>query len=322
MGAALPLSGPVAAFGHAQRRGLERAVARVNRRGGVDVAGERREVELVVLDHRGDADVAGQRALVLVRRRAPVAALLGACAPPLTVVRVAEAREVPLVSGCGPLPLPDTPVAPGHTWQLGPGEGEHAAAVVAALGPAAHGPVALLTTAGRSASAHAAALAAAGQAVAGTWARGPAGPQGAAGWQEAVHAAQQAGATRVLALTEPPDGLALWRELDRQGWRPRAAYVRDAGLTGAWPSLRGGDGVLTDLHGPPGRTPEQVAEQAAGQAMQVLLDALSQAGSARRGDVDRALAGTAARLLGSPGPGTPPQLGVWRDGGLVTLPRG
>lgn len=314
VGATLPLSGPLAAFGAAQRRGVQAVVDRANAGAGVRVGGEPRQVRLVVLDDRGDADVAGQRALVLVRGRDAAAALLGACAPPVTVVLVAEAREVPLVSGCGPLPLPARAVPPAHTWQLGPDDDAHAAAVATALVARGRGPVAVLGTAGRATAAHTAALAASGAEISGVWSRGPAGPQGTAGWREAVEAARTSGATRVLALTEPPDGLLLWQELARQGWRPDAAYVRDAGLTPGWPGLPAADGVLTDLHG---SSPAEGAEAGAAAAAQALLDALGRAGSARRVDIGEALAGGPARLLGSSGGGSAPQLGSWQDGVLV-----
>jgi ABC-type branched-subunit amino acid transport system substrate-binding protein len=202
-------------------------------------------VELVVVDDEGNPDVAGQRALVLVRRQEPSAALLGACAPAVTLVRVAEARQVPLVSACGPLPQPDSPVPVASTWQLGPSPDAHAAAVAAALGPPGSGPVALVVSPGRSPAAWASALAAAGQPLAGTWTRGPGGR---AGWEVTAAQVRASGATRVLAVTDPPDGLLLWQAVVQQGWQPRAAYVRDAGLSTSWIRAVGeaGEGVVTD----------------------------------------------------------------------------
>lgn len=318
VGATLPLTGPVADFGAAQRRGVEAALARVNDDGGVDVGGEQRKVELVVVDDEGDADVAGQRALILVRRQEPSAALLGACAPPVTLVRVAEARDVPLVSACGPLPQPDSPVPATSTWQLGPSAGAHAAAVAGAIGPPELGPVALVVSPGRSSAAWSAALTAAGQPLAGTWTRG------AGGWDATVTAARAAGATRVVAVTGPPEGLLLWQAVVGQGWQPRAAYVRDAGLSTSWIRAVGqrGEGVVTDLVGAPGSTPEQAVEQASAAATDVLLDALSRADSARRTDIAEALATGPAALLGAQDDGEPPALATWRDGELEPLPGG
>jgi ABC-type branched-subunit amino acid transport system substrate-binding protein len=314
------LSGPVADFGGAQQRGIEAALARANDAGGVDVGGEQRRVELVVVDDEGNPDVAGQRALVLVRRQEPSAALLGACAPAVTLVRVAEARQVPLVSACGPLPQPDSPVPVASTWQLGPSPGAHAAAVAAALGPPGSGPVALVVSPGRSPAAWASALAAAGQPLAGTWTRGPGGR---AGWEVTAAQVRASGATRVLAVTDPPDGLLLWQAVVQQGWQPRAAYVRDAGLSTSWIRAVGeaGEGVVTDLVGDAGSTPEQAVEEASAVATDVVLVALSRAGSARRSDIAEALAAGPAVLLGTPDAGPPPVLGTWRDGGLEQLPR-
>ena len=89
LGAALPLTGVLGPLGAAEQRGVERALARVNADGGVVVAGERRRVELLVRDTGSVPDVAGQSALVLVRGPFRPIALIGPCAPPVPLVRVA-----------------------------------------------------------------------------------------------------------------------------------------------------------------------------------------------------------------------------------------
>lgn len=321
VGASLPLSGPLSRFGQAQRTGIEQVATRINDAGGLDVGGERRQVELVVLDNRGNPDVAGQGALVLIRSRRPVVALLGACAPPLTLIRVAEARQVSLVSACGPLPGA-VGSAPTHSWQVGATGAERAPSVVAALGPPRGRQVAVFVSPGRSADPFVRAAADAGFAVIGSWSRGPAGRDGMAGWRGPV---SEAGVDRVdvvLADTDPPDGLALWRQLRISGVSPGAAWVRDAGLSSAWidSAGRSAEGTLTDAVRPAATgDPDEAVVAASAAATEVLLDAVSRSGSGRRSDVNDALATGSAVLVGAP-PGAAPHVVVrWQDGRLVPL---
>lgn len=323
VGASLPLSGPLSRFGQAQRAGMERVATRVNDAGGLNVGGERRRVDLMVRDNGSNPDVAGQSALIPIRSRRPVVALLGACAPPLTLVRVAEARLVPLVSSCGPLPSPGGS-APTHTWQVGSTAPDRAASVVAALGAPRGRQVAVFVSAGRSAEPFAKAAADAGFTVTGTWSRGPTEREGIAGWRQPVAEASSTGVDVVLADTDPPEGLQLWQQLRAAGVSPDAAWVRDAGLSSAWVEAAGrsAEGTLTDAVRPTAADdPDDAVESASAVATEVLLDAVSRSGSGRRQDVNEALATSSATLLGSPiSTAAAPHVVVrWRNGRLVPL---
>jgi len=282
IGATVPLSGPLAAYGRAQRAGMERAVAAATDDDGqLQVGGLRRPVELDVRDDQGDADVAAQWLLQLVRRRHPVTALLGPCSASAVEVRLAEAREVPLLSGCARGALAGVPEGRAWSWQVGPTEAERATAVLTALRTA--GPVALLVTPGHDVAPYRAAAVAAGVRLLGPW------EPGDDGWRSAARAAAAAGARGVLALTEPPAGRSLWPALTAAGLRPVAAYASEAALPG-WPGVDLPDGVLTDATGPLPAAPEAAVEAGAAEATAAVLAAVRSAGNDRPQDLRAALA--------------------------------
>jgi branched-chain amino acid transport system substrate-binding protein len=103
IGASVPLSGPLASFGAFQRWGYERAVAEVNRNGGITLAGARHTVRLLIRDDRSDANVVSSNIETLLSRE-HASFLLGSCTPALVNAGalVAERHKVPMVTGCDP----------------------------------------------------------------------------------------------------------------------------------------------------------------------------------------------------------------------------
>jgi branched-chain amino acid transport system substrate-binding protein len=104
IGADLPLSGPLAAFGGFQKWGYQRAVDTVNSQGGIQISGQKRLVRLVVLDDATNPNTAVANVETLVSRHGAVA-LLGSCTPQLVNAGaiVAERLQVPMVTGCDPV---------------------------------------------------------------------------------------------------------------------------------------------------------------------------------------------------------------------------
>lgn len=331
LGAALPLTGVLAPLGQAQQEGVQQALARVNAAGGVDVGGEQRQVEVVVQDTRSLPEVAGQAALVLVRGRFDVAALLGPCAPPATVVRMAEARDVPLVSGCEPLPALG-PVPLQHTWQVAPDESERAAAVLRAVTSSGAQRVALFLSNDRSETVYADAARQTGLQL-----TGPHRPNGSS-WREAVSAARAEGAGALVAVTQAPDGIALWRELRTQHWQPQRAYSNEAGMGSAWFAEVGRDseGVLTDLvhpralgHDGGSSAVDRGVTAVSDEITQVLLDALDgspvstrEAVNASIADAGGIVAGAPVSFTGSSLSRTPYAMARWHEGALSPVPAG
>ena len=327
LGAALPVSGVLAPLGAAQQRGVQRELDRVNAAGGVEVAGERRRVEMLVHDTGSVPDVAGQAALILVRGPSRPIALIGPCTPPVPMVRVAESRGVPLVTGCQPLP-PVGPAPPRSTWEVAPAEDERARAVLAALATSPTGRVGLFLTHDRSEVPWTSAGRRAGADVVGTYR-----PQGQ-DWSSAVAQAAADGVEVVVAVTQPPAGIGLWQALRAQGLSPRSAYASEAGLGSAWYAAVGGtaDGTLTDVVHPsvPARAaPAEVDDAVAtvsSELTHVLVDGLRRTTTAQRPALDAALAGVGTevagrpvRFLGDRASRLPVRLGRWDGGRLVPL---
>lgn len=336
IGAALPLTGVLAPYGAAQQRGAQQVVDQVNADGGWQVDGRRRALELLVRDTRSQPDVAGQQALLLVRGPFDVVVLLGPCAPPVTMVRVAESRGVPLVSGCQPLPPVGT-AALERTWEVAAAEAERAAAVFEGLRAARGRRVALFLSNDRPGEAYALAAARSGFDLVGTYR-----PHGA-DWAAAVTGAAGQRADLVVAITQAPEGIGLWRELAAQGVRPELAYASEAASGSAWYRAVGpsAEGTLTDaVHsstggtgpgsaGPgPGGADDAVAA-VAGDLTRVLLDGLRRASPPTRDGVSAGLAlatgtvdGTPVRFTADQVSRLPHRLARWQDGQLVPVPAG
>jgi branched-chain amino acid transport system substrate-binding protein len=104
IGASLPLSGPLAGFGNFQKWGYERAVAEVNKAGGILVDGQKKPVKLIVRDDKTDPNAAASNTETLISRE-HVAAMLGSCTPALVNAGalVADRAKKPMVTGCDPL---------------------------------------------------------------------------------------------------------------------------------------------------------------------------------------------------------------------------
>lgn len=104
IGASIPLSGPLAGFGSFQRWGYQHAVDQVNQAGGLQVGGARRKLRLVLLDDKTDPNTTSSNTDTLITRN-QATALLGSCTPALVNAGavVADRNRVPMVTGCAPL---------------------------------------------------------------------------------------------------------------------------------------------------------------------------------------------------------------------------
>ena len=104
IGASIPLSGPLAGFGSFQKWGYQHAVDEVNAAGGIEIDGEKKKVELKLLDDKTDPNVVSSNTQTLISKD-DVDALLGSCTPALVTAGavVADRAKVPFVTGCSPL---------------------------------------------------------------------------------------------------------------------------------------------------------------------------------------------------------------------------
>ncbi|MBL5972519.1 MAG: ABC transporter substrate-binding protein [Candidatus Leucobacter sulfamidivorax] len=250
IGASLPLTGPLQAFGTTLQLGYAQAVAEVNEAGGIVVDGERRTVELVVRDNASSGERAAEQARSLVLQDG-AAALLGPATPPLSipVSSVAEQLRVPTLITITPL----------QAWKGGnPGGWRYAWDVFfdeqqmtrtqfeAAELFETNRKVALFTDTEED-----------GVVMGGLWeetapefgyeiAYRAQFPVGGTDFRSQVAEALAAGAEVVVSQVTPPDGVALLEEMRAQGYEPRVLFLEKAGNTGGYVEMSGGlaDGSL------------------------------------------------------------------------------
>lgn len=250
IGATLPLTGPLQAFGTSLQTGYQAAIDEVNAAGGLDVAGTKHQVKLIVQDNASDGVKAGSQAKSLVLDSG-AQALLGPATPPLTipVSAVAEQLKVPLVSSITPLKgwLSGTTSGYKYSWdsffdetQMTQTQFQTADLVKT------NKKVVIFTDTEED-----------GPIQAGLWKANAAKygytisdaiefPVGNTNFSTQVAAAKASGADIVLAQIIPPDGIALLKEMKTQGYDPQLMFMEKAGNTGGFPTITQGlaDGVL------------------------------------------------------------------------------
>jgi branched-chain amino acid transport system substrate-binding protein len=314
LGASLPLTGSLGAFGPLIQAGYEKAVAEVNADGGLVVGDTTYEVELVVRDNMSDGNEAAAQARDLVVGE-EVVGLLGAVTPPLTIPIsvVAEQNQTPLISSLTPI----------RAWLGGNEEGwnysfdlffdelqmtdlQYQAADLVDTNKK----VALFTD-----------LEEDGIVMGGLWAdkAEPFGyeivahlefPVGTTNFSTQVAEAADAGAEIVIAQIIPPDAIALLKEMKTQGYQPQVMFIEKGGNFGAFTAATEGigEGVMaaswfaagqgtpreqefidefTPLAG--GANSDLGAVVMAYTASKVMLDAISDAGSLEADDIVAAI---------------------------------
>lgn len=250
VGATLPLTGPLQAFGTSLQTGYEQAVEEVNSAGGIEIDGQKRTVELAIQDNASTGDKASEQARDLVLRQEAVA-LLGPATPPLSipVSVVADQLKIPTV-------ITITPI---QAWKGGAPDGwqytfdlffdelqmtdtQFEAADLVETNKK----VALFTDQEED-----------GIVMGGLWADKAESfgyeivaneqfPVGNTNFTSQVAEAKASDAEVVIAQVIPPDGIGLLREMKAQGYQPQVVFMEKAGDTGGYPEISDGlaDGVL------------------------------------------------------------------------------
>ena len=119
IGATVPISGPLAAFGAFVKWGYQHAVAQVNAQGGLTVGGKKRKVNLVILDDQTNPNTDSSNVQQLISKD-NASAILGSCTPALVNAGalIAERKAVPEVTGCDPLEAFKSITHWTHVWDL------------------------------------------------------------------------------------------------------------------------------------------------------------------------------------------------------------
>jgi len=316
IGASLPLSGPLAGFGNYQKWGYETAVNDVNKAGGLNVGGKKMQVKLVIRDDKTDPNVVAGNTETLISRDNAVA-LLGSCTPALVNAGalVAERRKVPMVAGCDPLGAFKSVRAWKYAWVMFFDEGDLSTApfrMMADMGLVTNKKVAVLHDNGPD-----------GQVVGGkiwpdtakasgyTVAQNTSFPVDTQQFTTMIAEAKATAADVVLVDAIPPQAIAMRKQMAAAGYNPKLLVMEKGAEPEQFAQALGklADGVLVGGYWDPsfpypgaaelGKRYEAETKQTQSQhiadshaAAQVLLDAISAAGSLDREKINAAIAKT------------------------------
>ena len=244
IGASLPLTGPLQAFGTTLELGYAKAIDEVNEAGGLDIDGEKRTLELVVQDNASNGDKAAEQARSLVLDDGAVA-LLGPATPPLSIPisAAADQLKVPTIVTITPLQAwkGGNPDGWTYAWdvffdEIQMTQTQYQAADLVETNKK----VALFTDTEED-----------GVMMGGLWeetapefgyeiAYRAQFPVGNTNFSSQVSEAKAAGAEVVISQVTPPDGIALLKEMKSQGYQPEVLFLEKAGNTGGFPAISEG----------------------------------------------------------------------------------
>ena len=315
LGTSLPLTGPLGVFGPLIQAGYEQAVTDINKTGGVEVNGTRRELKLVVKDNKSDPTEVTSTARSLVIDENAVA-LLGSVTPPLTIPLsvVADQEQVPALSSLTPTRawLSANPGGWKYAYDAFVDEVEQTAVNYRASDLATTNKrVALFTDTAEDGTAMGALWESQAPEYGYTIAYRAQFPVGTTDFSQFIEQAKSADAEVMIAQVTPPDAAALWKQMKALGYAPVTAWPEKGGSVG-FPQAVGplAEGAMVFGYWAPnnGNVGGQALYDAntarfgQGQAthgviacyamVQVVADAISRAGSTEPDAVNKALGET------------------------------
>jgi len=324
IGASIPLSGDLAGFGSFVKWGYQHAVDEVNADGGIEVDGEKKQVELKLLDDKTDPNTVSSNVDRLISQEG-VTALLGSCTPVLTNAGavVADRNQVPMVTGCDPLEAFKSVKDWQYVWDIFFDEPDLAAAPFKTLedtGTQTNKQVAILHDNGPD-----------GAVVGGELWPSMAEqfgydvvvnqefPVASTTFSSTVTQAKNSGADVVLVDAVTPQAISIRKEMAAQGFKPKVLVMEKGGepvqfaqalgdlangilVGGYWdPSLDypGAADLRTQFEQETGQTYSQhIADSDA--VATVLLDAIKRAGDTDRSKINDALESTDLQTVVGP----------------------
>ncbi len=349
VGTSLPFAGPFAQYAETIRDGYQLAVEHINARGGVEIGGKKRPLQLVILDNQGDPNQIAAQGRKLVQSEKAVA-LLGAVTPmfnvPISVV--ADQFKVPTVMTLVPIDAWQNARKGGwkYSWNVYAHEPEATTmSWKAADLIATNKKVALFLNSDDD-----------GEIWGRNWAEQAKGagyeiaytakvPMGTVNFSTHIAGAKAAGAEIVLGQMIPPDAIALWKQMKALDYKPKMATCEKCASGEFWIAALGAvaDGSMTadvwvrGMGGPGAAEVSQAlgdkwkGKQLTGAVMsytavQVLADALQRAGSTEREALNAAIGKTdgdfaIGRVKFTAGHGAPvPSLMLqWQNGNPVRI---
>ncbi len=315
IGASIPITGTLAGFGSFVKWGYQHAVSQVNAAGGLMVGGRKRQVKLILLDDNSDPNTTSNNVQQLISGD-HVDALLGSCTPVLvnSGAIVADRERVPMVTGCDPLEAFKSVKKWNYVWDLFFDEPDLAAAPFGTLKyykSASNKKIAILHDNGPD-----------GQGLGKAWplvakANGYTVVMNAQYSTEAndfsavINQAKASGADIVFVDSATPQAVSIRKQMATVGYTPKMLVIEKGGEPLQFAQALGSlaNGVIVGGYWDPtfpypgASTLRQEFQQQTGQtwsqhiadsdtAAQVLLDAISRAGTTDKAKVNAAIAQT------------------------------
>ena len=238
LGASLSLTGSLGSFGVDQQAGYDQEIADVNAAGGVKIGDTRHQVKLVVLNNQSDPTTASQQIRDLVLKDG-AQALLGAGTPPITVPEalIAETLRVPYLTTNTPVGAFAVGNKSGwaYSWDMFFSEQEQATDIVKAVGSfPTNRKIALFTDNEPDGVVerplYKAAAATASAQVVGDFSF----PVGTTDFTSFITSAKAKGAQIVVGQMDPPDAVALFKQMKSLGYAPKVAIIAKAADFVSW----------------------------------------------------------------------------------------
>jgi len=338
IGTSIALSGAIAL--PQIRDGYELALADANAKGGIQVGGTKRQVQLKVLDNRTDTSTMLQQVRTLVVSDHVVALLGSCCQQNIDMEAQADSLKVPLVMGALPVEL--LPRGNGYTWDAFQSLADGANGFYATAAKAGTNKKVLIVTDNDAQGTSTAQLwSQLGKAAGYDVVAVKAVPTGTTDFSNVLQAGRSGNAQVLVAAMVPTDCFSMWKQMKALSYQPKIAIGLQCAQTPGWSSLGSlGNGTLVQMNwtqtaGLPdtaeivakysGKYPNanDLGSVALGYAeASVLLNAISRAGSASPSAINKALASTnmstalgSVKFTGNKSV-TPTFLGQWENGAV------
>lgn len=242
IGASIPLTGALAAFGQQEKIGDTLAVNLINSKGGIKIGGTMHKVKVKFLDNQSQPNLVTTQAHTLALQD-HVVGFFGTTAPPLVI---------PLSLAADQLHIPFVHHTPIEAWLSGSKTGytyswdaffyepqQTTTQFLATNEIKTNKKVALFTDTDPD-----------GITEAKLWAKNApkygykvvareSFPEGTTDFSSYVQNAMNAGAQVVIAQMVPPDAEALWKQMKADKWAPKAAYCEKCSYQADWGSSLG-----------------------------------------------------------------------------------
>jgi branched-chain amino acid transport system substrate-binding protein len=324
IGASIPLSGGLASFGSFEKWGYQHAVDAVNAAGGISIDGKKRKVSLIILDDQTDPNRTVNNVTRLITSD-KVDAMLGSCTDSLVEpgALIADRQGVPMVTPCAATNTFAATKKWKWAWDLffnSEQLTETPFNTVDELGLATNKKVAIIHSNGKNENVI-------GDEEWPKWAakhgwtvvyKG-AFPPDTSQFTSAVQAAKSSGADMLLSVFPPPAAIALRKQMVSAGYSPKLLVMEEGGEPQQFADALGSlaNGVLVGGYWDPSfpypgaQTLRQQFEKETGQtfsqhiadtatAAQVLMDAMTRAGSLNKTKINDEIAKTDATYVVGP----------------------